>query len=257
MSVLTVGCVAVLTGCGSTSEAQGEAESSDVVVTTDGPRVAATSPAPIAKGWFETVGDNTGGAQMTYLRLSDGWHVGTANERLPRPALSLAKLFIADYVFQHGNDEEIAAAVEMIETSNDDIADELYVTFPKAIDATAKRYQLQSTKGDSRWGYSLTSTYDVVRFIAIKLQDDPASPIIDAMRHSAPYAADGYRQNFGTANVAGVIGTKWGWSNDRDYHASVSFGEDFVVAASQPGGPADLTKLVTTQIQRIDEMEPR
>lgn len=225
-------------------------------VVTGGPQIAATTPEPIDPDWFVDAVEKSSGPQMTYLRLDDGWMAGTAGQRKPRPALSLAKLYIADWVYAHGNRTQRDRATEMIETSDDSIADELYADFPESIDGTAAAYGLQSTRGEDKWGYSLTSTFDVVRFIAIKLQTDPDSMVIEAMRHPAPFAADGYPQDYGTATIDGVLGTKWGWSNNRQYHASVSFGRDFVVAAAQPGDAGQLTELVTTQMRKLRGMEP-
>jgi hypothetical protein len=59
-------------------------------------------------------------------------------------------------------------------------------------------------------------------------------------------STDGYAQNFGTALLPGVIGTKWGWTDDRSSaHASASFGTDFVVAASTYGSAEQLSSDVT------------
>ena len=48
--------------------------------------------------------------------------------------------------------------------------------------------------------------------------------------------------------MSNVIGTKWGWSNNRQVHSSVSFGENFIVAASVNGSARDLTRLVRNQV---------
>ena len=231
-------------------------ETSRIQVVADGPQVAATTPEPVDPQWFVDAVEKSSGPQMTYLRLDNGWMAGTTGQRRPRPALSLAKLYIADWVYAHGNRSQKARATEMIETSDDTIADELYADFPESIDGTAAVYGLESTRGEEKWGYSLTSTYDVVRFVAIKLQTDPDSKVIDAMRHPAPFAADGYPQDYGTGTIGGVLGTKWGWSNNRQYHASVSFGRDFVVAASRPGDAGQLTALVVTQMNKLRSIEP-
>lgn len=210
----------------------------------------------------EEPGDDTGlesfirnstGSQVTYHRLSDGFHTGTATERFARPALSLIKLYIADYVLKHGTLAEQYEAVAMISSSDDASAEELYERYPEAIEATAREYGLLSTRGDERWGYSVTSTYDVAKFIAQLLEDDPTSPILVAMAQASPVAADGYGQDFGTSELPGVIGTKWGWSDDRQLHSSVSFGEDFVVAAAVTGSADDLTRLVENQLTDVVE----
>lgn len=192
--------------------------------------------------------DNTSGSQLTYVRLSDGEHLGSANERLPRPALSLAKLYIADFVLRDGSDDDKDLVREMIVASDDQVATDLMEKYPHAITATATRYGLWSTKQGERWGTSVTSTYDVVKYVRAKLAEDPNSPLLLAMRQSHEVASDGYEQNFGTATLKGVKGTKWGWSDEKELHASVSFGDDFVVAAAVEGSAEDLTALVTRHL---------
>lgn len=195
--------------------------------------------------------ENSTGSQVSYLRLDDGFRTGTATERFARPALSLSKLYIADYVLQNGSVEEQFLAVDMINTSSDLSAGVLYEKYPDAIDATADKYGLLSTRGAERWGYSVTSTYDVVKFVAALLKSDPTSPILVAMAASDPVAADGYVQNWGTDVLPGVIGTKWGWSDDYQLHSTVSFGKGFVVAAAVTGKPEDLTQLVKNQLGEV------
>ena len=194
-------------------------------------------------------------SQLTYIRLSDGMHLGSANERFARPALSLSKLYIADYVIDEGTGSEKYDALQMISNSDDGIAEELFAIYPESIDEVAKKYGLYSTDAGEYWGRSVTSTYDVVKFIQALKDADPLHPILVAMSQPDEIAADGYEQDFGTAVLKNVIGTKWGWSNDRDIHASVSFGDNFIVAASVTGSARDLTKLVRTQLsgQKLKE----
>lgn len=191
---------------------------------------------------------NSTGSQVSFYRLSDGHRTGTATERFARPALSLIKLYIADYVLAHGTLAEKYEAIAMISSSDDRTAEDLYRKYPDSIAETAEEYGLASTLADVRWGYSVTSTYDAVSFIAQLLEEDPTSPILVAMAEADPVAADGYGQDFGTSVLPDVIGTKWGWSNDRQLHSSVSFGENFVVAAAVTGSAQDLTGLVERQL---------
>lgn len=195
--------------------------------------------------------ENATGSQVSFTRLSDGWHTGTATERYARPALSLIKLYIADYVLRYGNPADKLDAVEMIRSSDDYLADELWERYPRAIDVTARDYGLLSTRSDEQWGYSVTSTYDVVSFIRQKLENDRMSPILTAMSQSDEIAADGYPQDFGTAVLPGATGTKWGWSNDYSLHSSVTFGDDFVAAAAVAGSAEDLTALVERQLYAL------
>lgn len=198
---------------------------------------------------LESFVENSTGSQISFLRLSDGERAGTATERFARPALSLIKLYIAEYVIENGTFAEQYAAIDMISSSDDRTAGELYREYPESIDEVAKKYGLLSTRAHDRWGYSVTSTYDVVSFIAQLIDEDPTHPILVAMAEATPVAADGYGQDFGTSVLPGVIGTKWGWSDDRDLHSSVSFGENFVVAAAVTGDADDLTELVESQLE--------
>lgn len=195
--------------------------------------------------------ENVQGSQLSYINLRTGKRMGTATERYARPALSLAKLYIADYVLDHGNMEEQYAALEMIASSNDETAQVLYDAYPEAIDETAIKYNLLSTRSGEDWGYSVTSTYDVVEFLTALIKEDPTHPILVAMARATPYAHDGYAQDYGTAIIPGALGTKWGWSNDLALNSSATFGEDFVVAAAVTGSADDLSALVRTQL-RLD-----
>lgn len=186
--------------------------------------------------------------QLTYIRLDNGMHLGTVNERFARPALSLSKLYIADYVIDEGTEEEKYQALKMISTSDDGIANDLFESYPESIDAVAEKYGLYATESGEYWGHSVTSTYDVVKFIDALRNEDVLHPVLVAMSQPDEVAADGYEQDFGTAVLDGVVGTKWGWSNNRQIHSSVSFGDNFIVAASVSGSAEDLTKLVRTQL---------
>ncbi|MGN0122838.1 MAG: hypothetical protein ACI38R_06355, partial [Rhodococcus sp. (in: high G+C Gram-positive bacteria)] len=83
-----------------------------------------------------------------------------------------------------------------------------------------------------------------VTYLETKKRTDPGSPVLAAMATAYDTAADGYPQDYGTALIAGVIGTKWGWSDDRSFHASASFGPDFSVAASTYGSAGQLSEHV-------------
>ncbi len=69
------------------------------------------------------------------------------------------------------------------------------------------------------------------------MRDPPA-----VSRTGTPVAADGTRQNWGTARLPGVLGSKWGWSDlPPPEVASASFGPGFTVAAHTRGSPEDQT----------------
>lgn len=217
-------------------------------------RGSATAPVPEpAEPEVVEFVENSTGPQASFYSLADGHRVGTATERFARPALSLAKLFIAAYVIEHGTEEETYQAIHMISDSSDVDADELYKKYPDSIDEVAKEYGLYSTRGADRWGYSDTSTYDVVTFVATLLAEDPTHPILVAMHMADPVAEDGYGQDFGTSLLPGALGTKWGWSDDLSLHSSVTFGNGWVAAAAVTGSPDDLTKFVKTQMSDVVE----
>ncbi|MCQ9353352.1 hypothetical protein NQ015_09545 [Corynebacterium sp. 153RC1] len=191
-------------------------------------------------------------AQATYLNLATGEHRGTYSERFARPALSLSKLYIADYVLKKGTKAQREQALVMLKNSDDAIAETLFNAYPNSITETAKTYGLASTFSEGRWGYSYTSSFDAVKYLATVIEKEPSSPILEALSQAYPKAADGTRQNFGTAVMEGVQGTKWGWSDDKTLHSSVSFGQNdgqwFVVAAAVSGSAAELTEFVQAQL---------
>lgn len=185
---------------------------------------------------------------ITYYRIETGMHMGSATEHQPRYALSLIKLYIATYVLEHGSFEDKYLALDMIADSSDESAAQLFEKYPRSIDSIAKEYGLESTSAGEDWGHSMTSTYDVVRFIVQLMEDDPTHPVLVAMSHADAVSADGYEQNYGTAKLSDVVGSKWGWSDSKDRHSSVSFGENFVVAASIEGSAQELTSYVRKEI---------
>lgn len=240
---------------GSNSDAQAHAPPSDVPnsapvtveitsVATDAPAVA-PDPVPAEFSWG--VERN----QASFYFLADGHRLGTDSEHQARPGLSLTKLYIAEYVLEHGTVGERYDALHMLSDSNDCSAQELYTKYPDSVDHVAEEYGLSTTRGAEHWGESLTSTYDVVTFIAALKAKDPAHPILVAMSLATENAADGYGQDFGTSQLPGAIGTKWGWSDDRELHSSVSFGDGWVAAAAVAGGPEDLTKFSDAQLGEL------
>lgn len=180
---------------------------------------------------------------ITLIHGPSGAVIGTANQHESRPSLSLIKLYIADYVFDHGAPDEQARAYRMLQDSDDATASDLYSRYPDAIEAAAAKYGLEDTHAAAHWGESTTSTYDVAAFLEARKRDHGAAdPILTALATAAPVAADGYSQDYGTAELPEVIGTKWGWSDDRaSLHASASYGLDFSVSAHTYGPAGQLT----------------
>lgn len=187
-----------------------------------------------------------------------GW--GTGNEFETRTALSLAKLYLADYVVRHGDGDpaDLAAAERMIRFSDDGAADTLGAKYPQAIDAIATEFGLAQT-GGGYWGTSTTSTADLATFLAAKQATDPGSPILVWMTTAGDTAADGTPQDWGTADLPGVLGTKWGWSDfGTPEVASASFGPGFGVAAHTRGSTGEHTSDVFAAVAAamIDFMNP-
>lgn len=194
---------------------------------------------------------------MSVDHPATGFHAGTGNERESRPALSLVKLYLADYVLSHGDPADAEKARHMIRTSDDATASELQARYPGAIHHTADHYGLASTSEAAHWGNSTTSTADVNTFLLAKQRQNPQDPVLVAMTQAAPVAADGYPQNFGTATLPGVTGTKFGWSDDRaSIHASASIGPDLVVSAHTWGTAADHTADVQGGIPAVLPADP-
>lgn len=206
-------------------------------------RPALGAPAPMAVAApapdFGGVPERT---SLSYTSVSTGVHVGTANENEPRPGLSTVKLYMADHILRRGDatPDDIALTARMIQVSDDSAAVQLDGKYPEAIDAVASEYGLGSTSRNGYWGDSVTSTADTVSFLVAKKRTDPGSPILGWMATASPTAADGFAQDFGTARLPAVSGSKWGWADDRSsVVASASVGDDFVVA-SNTLGPASV-----------------
>ncbi|MGY4100791.1 hypothetical protein ACW2Q0_14735 [Nocardia sp. R16R-3T] len=181
---------------------------------------------------------------FSFRSVVPGIQWGTGNEHEMRTGLSLVKLYMVDYALRRGDGSatDLALAERMIRDSDDSAASALGAKYPQAIDAIAAEYRLTSTRSGPAWGMSYTSTADVASFLATKKRTDPGSPIFRWMAEASERAADGTSQNWGTARLPGVEGTKWGWSDSGPLEvASASFGEGFAVAAHTHGTPEEQT----------------
>ncbi|AGF71248.1 hypothetical protein [Corynebacterium halotolerans] len=172
------------------------------------------------------------------LQFDDGTRIATANSGESRPVLSLSKLYLAHWVLHHGAPADKARVEHMIRVSDDAVASDLDATYPQAIPETISAFGLTQTSYNGYWGAGTTSSDDVARFLSEIRHDPVAAPIFTGMATAAPTAADGYAQNFGTAVVPGTFGTKFGWSNNRDVHATASLGPGWVLVANTYGGSA-------------------
>ncbi|WP_304349048.1 hypothetical protein [Corynebacterium frankenforstense] len=170
------------------------------------------------------------------VQVQNGPRLATPNADEPRPALSLSKLYLGHWVLHHGAPGDAARVEQMIRFSDDRIAGELDARYPQAIDETAGWFGLPNTHRNGFWGNSVTSANDLTRFLDATRNDPVAAPMFRGMETAAPVAADGYRQDYGTATVPGVTGTKFGWSDDRrSVHATASIAPGVVLAANTYG----------------------
>ncbi|WP_107659122.1 hypothetical protein [Nocardia suismassiliense] len=181
---------------------------------------------------------------LSFRTVAGGSDWSTPNEHESRAALSLVKLYLADYALRHGDgaehDRELAE--QMIRYSDDGAASAIEAKYPQAIDAVAAEYELSDTQSFGEWGLAATSTADVADFLIGKLRTDPGSPIFEWMAAAGATAADGTEQDWGTARWPFVRGTKWGWSDIGPPDvASASYGTGFVVVAHTHGTAAEQT----------------
>ncbi|MBL1074528.1 hypothetical protein JK358_08975 [Nocardia sp. 2] len=179
---------------------------------------------------------------------------GTANETESRGGLSISKLYLADYALRHGDGsaQDRDLGERMIRYSDDGAAEAMAAKYPYAIDAVAQEYGLTATTGAGGWGMSSTSTADVADFLAVKQRSDPDSPLLLWMANPGEVAADGTRQDWGTARLPGVTGSKWGWSDmGVPEVASASVGPGFTVSAHTYGTAEEQTQDVLAVVPEV------
>ena len=175
-----------------------------------------------------------------------------------RPALSLSKLYLGYYVLYHGTKAEKRQVKEMIVSSDDEIASRLDAKYPEAISTIAEDFNLAATERNGYWGKTTTSARDVATFIAEIIWDPVAAPLFDGMADQDTIAADGFIQDFGTARLARVKGSKMGWSDAGETTtASVSWGEIgediWAVAALTLGSAYENTVDTRVGIKQVDD----
>ncbi|WP_018296727.1 hypothetical protein [Corynebacterium lubricantis] len=182
--------------------------------------------------------------ERTALALvhSDGTIDASENAEDPRPALSLSKLYLGYWVIYNGSKKHKSQVEEMLRLSHDGMATEMDRAYPEAIDEIASDFELESTYRNGYWGKTRTSAVDVTKFISAISYDPRAKPVFEAMSEAANYAHDGFSQDYGTSQLPGVEGTKFGWSNDHETTATVSFGEDWAAASMTFGDTKTNTK---------------
>lgn len=192
----------------------------------------------------------------------DGRWSGTRDALEPRPALSLAKLYLGYYVLYNGTDEEKDLVKNMVRRSSDTYAQQLDAAYPDAIDEIAADFDLPGTSRNGAWGRTTTTPYDMSKFLASILWDPKAKPLLDGMRSVSSTAEDGFPQVFGAAKLDNVEGFKTGWSDDKESETgSVAFGEigdeTWVVAALTSGDAYDNTADAIRGVKQIEEQKHR
>ncbi|MFE1537657.1 hypothetical protein ACFWIF_04610, partial [Corynebacterium bovis] len=100
-------------------------------------------------------------------------------------------MYIADYVFTHGDPADRDAATQMLRFSDDATASRLYAKYPQSITDTAAAYGLTDTRAAAHWGNSTTSTADSVRYLEAKKRQNMTDPVLTALATASPVAADG------------------------------------------------------------------
>lgn len=171
----------------------------------------------------------------------DGTEVDSANAHQPREAMSLAKLYLGHWVLHHGAPEDQALVENMIRFSDDGVATTLDRKYPQAIPETISAFGLGETSYNGYWGDTTTSVSDVARFLQAIRNDAASQPIINGMSTASPIAGEGYVQNYGTSQIKGVQGTKYGWSDDRSVNGTASIGPGYTIAIITFGTAADAT----------------
>lgn len=134
-------------------------------------------------------------------------------------AQSIAKLLIAVSALQH--EEDPAAVAEMLSTSDDWIASELWERLggPAVVDEQAAAMGLAHTEPSQewvRWGDTLTTAADVVRvyeYLLDELPERDRETVFAALEAMTDSGADGFDQTFGIP--AAADGRDWavkqGW----------------------------------------------
>ena len=176
----------------------------------------------------------------------------------PRPALSLAKLYLGYWVLYHGTAADKKQVERIIAKSDDGIASQLDAAYPQAIDEIAKDFELKATTRAGYWGTTQTSARDLATFISSILWDPVAKPLLRGMEKQSAVAADGFIQGFGTSRLKDVNGSKMGWSDDRQAATgSVSYGkvgnDTFAVAALTLGSAYQNTTDTRVGIKTVDD----
>ena len=170
-----------------------------------GPAPAVAQPLPPPDAPVESVPARS----AVSVRGPNGLRWGTPTEFETRSALSMAKLYLADYALRHGDGSpaDRMHAERMIRLSDDAAADLVAAKYPQAIGAVAGEYDLAQTRADSGWNTATTSKADLADFLAAKQATDPTSPILGWMASAPPTAADGTPAELGyrAAAVGGAL----------------------------------------------------
>src|SRR5690606_19811151 len=127
------------------------------------------------------------------VRGPNGLRWGTPNEFETRSALSMAKLYLADYALRHGDGSpaDRMQAEGMTRRSEDPAADLLAAKCPQSSGAVVVEYCLAHTPAGAGWNIATSSTADLADLLAAKQATDPTSPILGWMASASPTVAHG------------------------------------------------------------------
>lgn len=169
---------------------------------------------------------------------NNGELIAGLNEDQQYPSLSLVKVLLGYWVFNHGEDIDKPLVENMIRSSNDFIATYLDEKYPEAINNIINDFGLEKTYRKEFWGDTYTTAYDTSKFLYDLNFSPNGTIIIDYMRAYDGIAADGTAQNYGVAKIPNNRGVKFGWSNEHDYTSTVGYiGEnpDYVISVFSIG----------------------
>ncbi|MDO4910713.1 MAG: hypothetical protein Q3972_03095 [Corynebacterium sp.] len=186
-----------------------------------------------------------------YMAYDDGTVVSYGNPAERIPTQSQSKLLLGYYVLTHGTEAEKTQVEPMIAVSSDYWAGVFDRRYPQAIDTVAREWGLTGTSRGRSWGWATTTALDMARMMQIIRQDPLAAPLRWGMEHAAAVAADGYPQDYGTATIPGVRGTKFGWSDEGDTNITASYGDGWVAVANTYGTAPEQTADVQAALPAV------
>ena len=213
----------------------------DIVTITDSPRETSSFSPEISsvESKLLPIPGEIDKSTTSYAILdNNGELIAGLNEDQQYPSLSLVKVLLGYWVFNHGEDIDKPLVENMIRSSNDFIATYLDEKYPEAINNIINDFGLENTHRKEFWGDTYTTAYDTSKFLYGLNFSPNGTIIVDYMRAYDGIAADGTAQNYGVAKIPDNHGVKFGWSNEHDYTSTTGYiGEnpDYVISVFSIG----------------------